>query len=516
MDPAQTDRLLRGLLVAGDPSAETRAAATRILVPGVADAAASEQLAEIGLLTRYQHHKLKSGRIADLLFGPYLICEKIGEGGMGKVYRAVNIENGTNVALKIVRPHLMTNAVVQKRYAREAKAAASFDHPNIIKLLAEDTVEGRYYLAMEYIDGSDLSRMVREFGKPPERGLADPAEACEYIRQAALGLQHAHDRGFVHRDVKPSNLLAYGDRPLPGFDSLTGLKILDMGLVRRLMGADDELSRTELTRDGTVVGTPDYMSPEQAKNSSAVDGRADIYSLGCTLYFLLHGRPPFDGGSPIDKLLRHHTAPPPDPRAGRPDVSPGLAEVILKMMKKNPADRYQTAAEVAVALRPFCPGGAPAVPSFGSDGGFNFSLSPANQPTVNNPPATTTPEMSGAPPVRQLRLKVKQPATSPARVPTATSGVRDITPSDGNLPTARPRTPTTSPGDRSRRRVPAVPASARMDNTPVGPSSDRMRRSRRPTTRRTPVWPIVAAGITAIILVALIVYLLIRNMGGAA
>ncbi len=493
MDPDQTARLLRGLFAA-DPTAD-RAAVDRALA-GAADwPAVGERLANIGLATRYQAGKLKHARIHELLFGPYLICEKIGEGGMGKVYRAVHADTGTLVALKVVRPHLMANAVVQKRYAREAQAAASFDHPNIIKLLAEATHEGRYYLAMEYIDGTDLSRLVREYGRPPERGLADPAEAVEYVRQTALGLQHAHDRGFVHRDVKPSNLLAYGDRALPGATALTGVKILDMGLVRRLMGDDDVHTSSDLTRDGTVVGTPDYMSPEQAKNSSTVDGRADLYSLGCTLYFLLHGRPPFDGGSPIDKLLKHHTEPVPDARVGRPDVPRGLADVVSQLMQKNPADRFQTAAEVASALLPYSPGFAvPEVAAVADP----FSLAPKAATAVQ--PAA---QVAAPAPARSLRLKVKPsgPPTGPSR--------GDRTPSSGGVRVAPSRTP--AAGSEARRRTAVPPSTDRLPAAPDTPPAGRPRPTRRPPRRKKPVWPLIATGVAAVLILGVVALLLSRG-----
>ncbi len=313
---------------------------------------AADKLLELRVLTNYQYRKIRAGRANDLLFGPYLILDKIGEGGMGKVYRAVQQRVGRLVALKTIRPHLMANKTVLKRYKREAQAAAALNHPNIVTLYDADEIEGRYFLSMEYVDGIDLSRMVKEFGKPPFRGLDSFQEVCEYVRQTALGLQHAHEHGLVHRDIKPGNLLVFGERALPDTGGKATVKILDMGLVRSIFDGDD-VSRTELTRDGTVVGTPDYMAPEQAKNSSTVDPRADLYALGCTLYYMFRGQPPFPDGSPIDKLLRHQLDPPPDIRQVRPDLPPGVVHVIERLLQKRPEDRIQTAAEVAHLLTPF-------------------------------------------------------------------------------------------------------------------------------------------------------------------
>jgi eukaryotic-like serine/threonine-protein kinase len=305
----------------------------------------ADRLKSIGAVTQYQFRKIQVNRINELIFGKYFICERIGEGGMGKVYRALN-PDGLEVALKTIRPNLMANKTVLERYRREARAAASLEHPNVVKLLEADEAEGRYYIAMEFVNGCDLSRLTKDLLK--ESRTIHPSEAAEYARQAALGLQHSHDRNLIHRDIKPSNLLVCGERALPNTGGKAILKILDMGLVRSL--AEEEAGATDLTRDGTVVGTPDYMSPEQAKNSSNVDHRADIYSLGCTLYFLLKGQAPYPDGTAIDKLIRHQLDPVPDVRQFRPDVPPGLSSVIRKMMSKKPGDRFQSCAEVAKEL----------------------------------------------------------------------------------------------------------------------------------------------------------------------
>ena len=314
--------------------------------PALADA-----LQSLGVLTRYQFRKVQLGRIPELLFGQYLILEKIGEGGMGKVYRAVDTRMARMVALKVVRPQLMSNKTVLKRYEREAAAAAKLDHPNIVKLFDAGDASGRFYLAMEYVDGSDLARLVKD------NGPLSTAEACEYMRMTALGLQHAHENGFVHRDIKPSNLLVYGERAIPGTGGRAQLKILDMGLVR-MLGEEDTPGHSELTRDGTVVGTPDYMSPEQAKNSSTVDTRADLYSLGCTLYYLLRGAVPFPDGTPIDKLIRHQLDPVPDVRHGRSDIPHMVGDIVSRLLRKRPDERYGTAAEVAAVLAHFTPDAA--------------------------------------------------------------------------------------------------------------------------------------------------------------
>ncbi|WP_088254381.1 serine/threonine-protein kinase [Fimbriiglobus ruber] len=358
MDADTTQHLLVALRDCGLYTPDQIAAAQKVLTAGGTSAQIADELFSLGLLTQYQQRKVRGGRTSDVLFGPYFVLDKIGEGGMGKVYRAAQQRVGRVVALKLVRQTLLTNKMVINRYRREARAAAALHHPNIVSLYDADDISGRYYLAMEYVDGIDLARMVREFGNPPTSGLPLYQEACEYVRQAALGLQHAHDSGFVHRDIKPSNILVEGDRALPGTDGKATVKILDMGLIRSIIESE-EASQTDLTRDGTVVGTPDYMAPEQAKNSSTVDARADLYSLGCTLFYLLKGQAPFPNGSPIDKLLQHQLDAPPDLRKYRPDVPLGVIEIVDRLMKKNKEERYASATAVAEALGPFVPGGAP-------------------------------------------------------------------------------------------------------------------------------------------------------------
>lgn len=347
MEPFTPEHLFQALRECGQFSADQLKILDSVPTETLSDTAAlADTLWNAKLLTAYQTRKLRLNRLAEILFGQYLVLDKIGEGGMGKVFKAIQCKTGKLVALKVVRAHLMANKTVVGRYRREAAAAAKLNHPNIVSLLDADEAQGRYFLAMEFVYGSDLSRMVKEFGPLPS------PEAAEYIRQGALGLQHAHENGLIHRDIKPSNMLVSGERALPDTGGVAVVRILDMGLVRSLLEEDDS-AKTELTRDGTVVGTPDYMAPEQAKNSSTVDHRADIYSLGCTLYYLLAGKPPFPEGTPIDKLLRHQLDPPPDLRKQRPDVPDEMIRTMNKMMAKRPEDRIASAGEVARILAQF-------------------------------------------------------------------------------------------------------------------------------------------------------------------
>lgn len=305
-------------------------------------------------VTNYQLKKVLRGRAAELHIGPFVVLDRLGSGGMGKVYRARH-PDGRTVALKVVRSALVANPTVRGRYAREVQAASKLNHPNIVAILSSGEAKGRVYLAMEFVDGIDLARLMHDYG------VLAVVEACEYVRQAALGLQHAHERGLVHRDIKPSNIVVAGERHLPQATEAAVVKLLDLGLARAI--DPDDMVSPDLTRDHAVVGTPDYMAPEQAKNSKLVDARADLYSLGCTLYFLLTGRVPFPSGGAIEKILAHQTEPPPPIQALRKEVPQRLAEIVVRLMAKRPDDRFQTAGELAAALVPFAryPDGAPPV-----------------------------------------------------------------------------------------------------------------------------------------------------------
>ncbi len=303
----------------------------------------ARHIVKLGWITPYQAKKLINGHGHDLILGHYVILDKLGEGGMGKVYKARQLRLSRTVALKVIRPNLLSNDLALKRFQREAKAAAQLAHPNIVRLFDADAVGDRHFLAMEFVEGTDLAALVKDTGPLPV-GMA-----CSFIRQAATGLQHAHDQEIVHRDIKPSNLLVSEPRQPGKIDSGGVIKILDMGLARATT-QDDDSSLSALTQDGTVIGTPDYMSPEQGKNSSEVDGRSDLYSLGCTLYFLLTGRTPFSTGTMLEKLLQHQIDPPPPIKELRPDLPDEVAALVHTLLAKKPEDRFQSGAALAHAL----------------------------------------------------------------------------------------------------------------------------------------------------------------------
>jgi serine/threonine-protein kinase len=284
----------------------------------------------------------------------YKILREIGSGGMGVVYKAEHRIMDRVVALKVLAPHLTSKPGAAERFLKEVKVAARLNHQNIVMFFDAEEVGGLLFLVMEYVEGIDLDRLVAKKGPLPI------PMACQFTKHAALGLQHAADKGMVHRDIKPQNLMA----------SRKGhVKIMDFGLARIARNDPEEDSppagtrlpfgagkpvADPLTNPNLLMGTPDFLSPEQARNSHAVDARSDIYSLGCTLFFLLTGRPPFaHAESLIDKLLAHTEEAPPAIRDIRSDVPEGLAAVLAKMLAKNPDDRYESAADVAEALRPF-------------------------------------------------------------------------------------------------------------------------------------------------------------------
>ena len=269
------------------------------------------------LLTRYQLREVAAGRAAGLTLGPYLLLDLLGEGGMGRVFRGRHTRLDREVAVKVIRPERLVKATTVDRFLHEIRVAGRLHHPNVVLAFDADIAGGVPYYAMEYVPGADFGQVVGE------RGPLPVAEACGYIRQAADGLQHAADLGLVHRDVKPTNLLLTPDGRV---------KVLDLGLA--LLTADPDAGLPN--RAGTVVGSPDFLAPEQARHAGGVDTRADVYALGCTLFFLLTGRPPFGGDSPMDKVLRHLTQPAAQPARRPPGRAAGVGRGRARHVGKGP------------------------------------------------------------------------------------------------------------------------------------------------------------------------------------
>jgi eukaryotic-like serine/threonine-protein kinase len=273
--------------------------------------------------------------------GSYQLIQQLGSGGMSSVFRAIHTETGHEVAVKVLPRYLAKNPTLLQRFLREAKSAEALEHPNIVAIYDRGSEEGRYYLVLEYVPGGDLHDRVRN------KGPLGVAEVIELMRAVARGLQFAAGRGLIHRDIKPANLLVDPDGQV---------KITDLGLALQVEEEDERV-----TRDGTTVGTVDYMSPEQARDSRATSIRSDIYSLGCTCYFLLTGTPPFPGGDVAEKLRAHAQDPRPDVRDRRPDVPEPLARLIQKMMARRPEDRFPDHDSLLTALEvlPLLGGGPP-------------------------------------------------------------------------------------------------------------------------------------------------------------
>jgi serine/threonine-protein kinase len=314
--------------------------------------AVARTLVDLGALTKFQAERLLVGRTQGFLLGQYRILDPLGRGGMGRVFKAEHRHMNRVVALKVLSPTVLQTDRARDLFMREVRAIAQLVHPNIVTAYDANESDGRFYLVLEYVDGPNLEQLVKAQGPLPYN------QACDYVRQAAHGLQCAHKLGMVHRDIKPANILV--QRKDNAHDLV---KISDFGLAR-IMTPGVETSHggsyagTIFTRDNTVMGTPDYLSPEQARSMHKTDIRSDLYSLGCTFHFLLTGRVLFPGGNPMDKLIRHGTEKPPPVTQHRPDIPAEVAAVLQKLLEKRPEDRYQTPADLAAALEPFAVSGS--------------------------------------------------------------------------------------------------------------------------------------------------------------
>jgi hypothetical protein len=301
-----------------------------------ADELAREMVRE-GVLTAFQARQLLHGRWRRLsLRGKYTVLRPLGSGGSGRVYLCKHRVTGRLVAIKVLSAALSANPDHRERFYREARAITSLEHPNIVRAFDLDRAGQRFLLVMEHVSGSTLQDRVRREGPLPV------AQAASVGSQAALGLQYLHSAGLVHRDVKPANLL---------LDEHGTLKILDFGLSRFMNEDADGL--TGRHDPGEILGTADYLAPEQARDTHTAGTSADIYSLGATLYFALTGLAPFHGLTVAQKLLGHQMRQPRPIRSVRPEVPEGLEAVVERMMGKEPSQRFPTAAEVAEALKPW-------------------------------------------------------------------------------------------------------------------------------------------------------------------
>jgi formylglycine-generating enzyme required for sulfatase activity len=315
----------------------------------------------------------------------YEVIRELGRGGMGVVYLVRNKLMGRLEVLKVVGGHLVERPGVRDRFLREVQSAAKLQHKNIVAAYSAMRFGESIVLAMEYIDGDDLAKAVKSSGPLPV------TNACYFIYQVALGLQHAHERGMVHRDIKPANLILARD----GKKAI--VKVLDFGLAK--VTSEGQQADSGLTREGQMLGTPDYIAPEQIRDAQSADIRADIYSLGCTFYYLLTGKPPFHGEHLWDVYQAHFSMDAAPLNLVRPEVPIEVAALVAKMMAKEPGRRFQTPAEVAQALKPFCKPAAAQPP------GSSAEVSDVNPPVLPTRASVVRPEPT----------QPTTPVTSPAQ-----------------------------------------------------------------------------------------------------
>jgi serine/threonine protein kinase len=302
--------------------------------------AVAELLIRAGHLTPYQAEAVCDRKFDTLVIGNYEVVDRLGAGGMGTVYKARHRRMKRVVALKILPRSSGQPDSFLPRFQREVVVISQLSHPNIVMAFDADESPAGHYLVMEFVNGKDLASLVRDRGPLPVR------EAVDVIVQAARALEYAHSQGIIHRDIKPANLL---------HDQTGVVKVADLGLARvnAMLAKDDQTANSGLTQAGGVLGTVDYMSPEQAFDSTAIDHRADIYSLACTLYFLLTAQPPYRGSNAMATLFKHSAAPIPSLSAARTDIPQPLEAVFQKAMAKAPAERYQSMTELIRALEAF-------------------------------------------------------------------------------------------------------------------------------------------------------------------
>jgi serine/threonine protein kinase len=297
----------------------------------------AQELVRIKVLTPYQAAALYQGEGRRLFVGPYVILDKIGTGGMGVVFKAVHREHQVVVALKVMPPSFARKSqAVVDQFRHEAESLARLQHPNIVCCFESvKEVDGIYYLVMEYVEGRDLRFLVEE------QGVFPVAQAIECLLQASKGLQSAHSLQVIHRDIKPANLI---------LDHTNTIRILDFGLARVILVDPWLLEDDDGAASRARVGTVAYMAPEQAADSAKADARSDIYSLGCTLHFLLTGRPPYIARSPSEMRKAHRRAPIPSLKAARPSVPDYLDDLFRRMLAKDPAERPRTMASVIASI----------------------------------------------------------------------------------------------------------------------------------------------------------------------
>ncbi len=308
-------------------------------------------LVQQNVLTEYQASLLAKGMVDDFFLGEYKILERVGRGRMGGVYKAEH-KDGRQVAIKVLPPSRTKIPALMARFQREAMLAQTFSHANVVRSVDVGETNGLHYFVMELLDGETVDDVLQR------RKHLPPVEAAAIVHQTLLGLQHLHEHGVVHRDLKPSNLMLVPSRGPNDLDTTLGrtVKILDIGLARKILDEQspaEKLDPTEVTQEGVLLGTPDYLSPEQARDPRAIDIRSDLYSVGCVLYHLLAGQTPFPDSNVLNLMIRHATEQPRPLRDFVPNMPDSLQEIVNLMTAKRPDYRYPTPAHAAAALQMF-------------------------------------------------------------------------------------------------------------------------------------------------------------------
>ncbi len=477
------------------------------------------RLVEAGLLTRWQCDRLLEGRHKGFFLAKYKLLDHLGTGGMSSVYLAEHVLMQRRVAVKVLPKHRVQDSSYLARFHREAQAVAALDHRNIVRAYDLDREGDLHYLVMEYVEGRDLMTMVRDDGP------LKYADAAEYIRQAAEGLAHAHEAGLIHRDMKPGNLLVDRDNVV---------KILDLGLARF---TGEEYASLTLAHEDHVLGTADYLAPEQALDSHGVDARADIYSLGCSLYYLLTGHPPFPEGTLPQRLMMHQKETPADVREDRPDAPGDLIDICMRMMAKKPEDRPQSATEVARLMSDWLEAHGHGLGPGSSDGSSSGVLAAAAaagrlgeaKAASSLPPRR--PASSSDPRLQPTGAKGKSdPRRAKLAAGAKSAGTADTAPDSGRLTAEAPvkSRETASSGDSGPlAELPAVGPPMQQIAVPEflaeveSPALARLR-SRHPLTqeqldayrmrrRGAPVWVWAAIGAGAVLALILLVVLLVSG-----
>jgi serine/threonine protein kinase len=460
----------------------------------------SDEMVRDGILTYFQSEQFMLGKWRGFTIGKFKLLERVGVGGMGQVFLCEHMFMKKRVAVKVLPPAKADQPAALGRFYREARAAGSLDHPNIVRTHDIDQDGNLHFIVMDYVDGPNLLDVVKKFGP------MEISRAVNYMHQVAHGLDYAFRSSLIHRDVKPGNVL---------IDRRGVARILDMGLARFINDHGDQL--TLKYDDKIVLGTADYVAPEQVANSHSVDIRADLYALGATFYFLLAGHPPFPTGTVSQKLLWHRTKDPTPIRQIRPEVPEGLAVIVGKMMSKDPKARYQTPAQVAAELEPFL---------------VNPTPLPGEEEMPLLSPAATEGMIAEAVPVTAEPLARTAPGgavkTAAAAAPTASPfGPSTNSPWGGSAGTAtapppRPSTPSapalaSKAGSRAAMApLPTAPVSQVAVDTAHGPQhTPPAKRSNPflptnpfggeagPAPKKTP-WAIIVAGLVSVIALAIL------------